>query len=366
MRSRASTAVIALLSALAAVVAAVGVVLVGVVPCGAVGTQPRCQVALLPGPTEDTLALVVIDGTPRFDPTGSLLLTTVAVRDDLDLATWWRARRTPGTETVARETVFPRGDAAEVAEFNALQMEDSQTTATLAALSASGHDVAAMAWGAEVVAVREDAVTDGLEPGDVVIAVDDVPVDSSRSLVDLVARHAPGDTLRFEVAPGGEADHGTRLVDVVLGTEPGGARAYVGVLLVTAHRLPFEVRFDAGEIGGPSAGLMFALGVIELTGEEDLTGGAVIAGTGTITVDGAVGPVGGVRQKVAAASRDGEDRPAATAFLVPRANLADARRSEVEGELLLVPVDDLGGALTALADLRAGRHPEGAVLLTAS
>lgn len=108
---------------------------------------------------------------------------------------------------------------------------------------------------------------------------------------------------------------------------------------------------------------MFALGVLDLLEEEDLTGGHVVAGTGTITAGGGVGAVGGVRQKLAAAAgRAGVDEPA-TVFLVPRGNLTEARSAPVANELLIVPVDDLDDAVHALASLRDGRQPDDAVAL---
>jgi Lon-like protease len=346
------------LAAVAVAVAAVWAVAIvaGVVPCSVVSTQPSCEVALVPGPTEDTLGLVEIDGATTYPSTGRLLLTTVAVRDELDIATWWEARRSRVAETVPRATIYPDGqDREETSAQNALLMEDSQMTAALAALSAAGYDVEDAGSGAEIVSVEPDAVTSELEVGDVIVAVGGVEVADASGAVEQVRTGAPGDEVELTVEG---ADGGTRAVTVVYGPNPDDPSApYVGVLLRSVLDLPVDVTIDAGVIGGPSAGLMFALGVLELLGEEDLTGGAVVAGTGTITLDGQVGPVGGVRQKLAAASsREGAADPA-TVFLVPRGNLAEARGAALDGELLLVPIDDLDDALAALADLRAGRAP---------
>lgn len=346
----------------AVVVATLGAVVVGAVPCGAVTAQPRCQVALLPGPSEDILGLVTIDGATTFPSSGELLLTTIAVRDDLDLQAWWEARRTPGVATVARETVFPVGsDTDEVAEQNALLMADSQMTAAIAALDAAGFDVDDVAGGARVAEIQPDAATDELRIDDVITAVDGTDVREAATLVERIADRAPGDTVTLEVA---SADGAPRGIDVTLGAAPDDdARPYIGVLLTTELELPVDVAIDAGAIGGPSAGMMFALGVVELLGEEDLTGGEVVAGTGTITADGSVGPVGGVRQKlVAVTTRDGGADPASI-FLVPRVNLPDAHRAPVSSDLTVVPVDDLDEVLAALEDVRAGRRPQGAVEL---
>lgn len=349
----------------ALLVALLGAFAAGAVSCAVTEVQPRCQVALLPGPAEDTLTLVEVSGAPTFAATGELLLATIAVRDDLDVRSWFAARRTPGVATVARSTVFPPGlDDAEVGEQNALLMRDSQRTAALAALDAAGFDVDGAARGARIAGVQPDAVTDELGPEDVITTVDGTPVREAAEVVAAVASRAPGDRLVLGVVADGGAP--PREVSLTLGAAPGdGARAYVGVLLTTELELPVDVRIDAGVIGGPSAGLMFALGVVELLGDEDLTGGRVVAGTGTITADGRIGPVGGVRQKVVGVTtREGAADPAEV-FLVPRDNLPDTHRAPVASDLLVVPVDDLDDAIAALRDLRDGRRPDGAVLLRA-
>jgi Lon-like protease len=337
-------------------------IVLGVLPCSVVSTQPSCEVALVPGPTEDTIGLVRIEGVTTYPSTGRLLLTTIAVRDDLDVATWWQARRSRMVETVPRSTIYPDGqDREETSAQNALLMEDSQLSATLAALAAAGYDVEDAATGAEIVSLEPDVVTEALEVGDVIVAVGGVEVRDAASAVDEVRAGAPGDEVELTVE---RPDGGTHPVTVTYAQNPADASApYVGVLLRSAIDLPVDVSIDAGVIGGPSAGLMFALGVLELLEEEDLTGGAVVAGTGTITIDGQVGAVGGVRQKLAAAASSEGPQQAASVFLVPRGNLAEARGAELPGELLLVPIDDLDGALTALAELRAGREPAEALAL---
>jgi Lon-like protease len=135
------------------------------------------------------------------------------------------------------------------------------------------------------------------------------------------------------------------------------------VLLRSFLDLPVDVEIDAGVIGGPSAGLMFALSVMDLLEPEDLTGGKVVAGTGTVDRDGTVGAVGGVRQKVVGATATTADQRPATVFLVPEGNLEDARSVSVPREVLVVPVATLDDAVRALDDLRAGREPAGALAL---
>jgi Lon-like protease len=186
-----------------------GVALVrGDVPCEVLTLQPSCDVALRPGPAEDSLALVAVTGAPTFDSAGELRLTTVAVDDDLGLQEWLRARTSDTVEAVPRATVFPPGaDREEVAEQNAALMADSQLTATIVALEAVGYELDER--GARVAAIASDAVTDELTEGDVIVAVDDDRVADSAAVVAAVQARDPGERLTFEVvAPDGERTRG--------------------------------------------------------------------------------------------------------------------------------------------------------------
>ncbi|MBW3620758.1 MAG: PDZ domain-containing protein [Actinobacteria bacterium] len=339
----------------------------GVLPCSSFGAQPSCYVALLPGPTEDTLGLVELGpGTERHVSTGELLLTTVAVEADLDLSEWLRYAISPRVDEVPREQLFPSGeDAGEVAARNAALMENSQLDATVAALQELGYDFDTDFDGARVEELQEPSAVDAgqLEPGDVIVAVDGEPVADNREVVDLVGRLAPGDDVTLSRLRDGT----TRDVTLTLVPAPEDAsQPRLGVLLSSYLELPVDVHIDAGVIGGPSAGLMFTLGIIELLGEDDLTGGAVVAGTGTIDRDGRIGPIGGIRQKVLGATSRGDEGPPAAVFLVPEGNMAEAAGAPVERALTLVPVATLDDAMRALADIRAGRAPVGALALPSS
>lgn len=349
---------VAVLSLLAGSIA----LLRGDVPCGVVATQPACDVALRPGPTENALALVDISGARAYPSSGELQLTTVAVDDDLDLREWLRVRTSDTVEAVPRSTIYPPGsDRDEVAEQNAALMADSQLTATIVALEELGYDLEGR--GALVAAVTNDAVTDELQQGDVIIAVDGEPVAENGDVVAAVRSRQAGDRIVLDVV---DPDGDRREVAVELGASPDDpGAAYVGILLTTDLDLPVDVVIDAGVIGGPSAGLLFALSIVDLLGEEDLTGGAVIAGTGTVARDGTVGPVGGVRQKLVGATVTHDDGRPADVFLVPRDNLDEARGTPVGRDVLLVPVDTLGDALAALDELRDGREPSEGLTLAA-
>ncbi|HSK23563.1 MAG TPA: PDZ domain-containing protein [Egicoccus sp.] len=333
----------------------------GLVPCDVLETQPACYVALRPGPAEDVLGLLDVEGARAYAATGELLLTTVAVDEDLDLRAWLSASVSDAVEAVPREQLFPAdSDRDEVAAYNAALMADSQLTATLAALDELGFDVTGD--GALVTAIVEDAVTDELEVGDVITAVDGRPVTDNRGVVDAVQARRPGETLSLSVRRGDDEQQ----VEVVLGAAADDrSRPYVGVLLSTDLALPVDIEIDAGVIGGPSAGLMFALSIVEVLGADDLTGGAVVAGTGTLDRDGVVGAIGGIRQKILGATERQDGGRAATVFLVPRGNVDEAQGTPVSRDVTLVPVGTLDEALAALAALGEGREPLGALALHA-
>lgn len=333
----------------------------GDIPCEVLATQPACEVAMQPGPIEDTAPLVEVADAAGEETSGQLLLTTVAVADGLGPVEWLRARASSTVDVVSREQVFPPGlEPDQVAEQNAALMADSQLNATVAALSHLGVELAGE--GARIAALTPDVVTDRLEVDDVLVGVDGQPITDSAGAAAAVQSGEPGQTVVFEVLRNQRAQQ----VEVELGESPDQpGQAFVGVLLVTELDVPVEVEIDAGRIGGPSAGLMFALTIVGLLDERDVTGGLVVAGTGTIDFDGRIGPVGGVRQKlVAATSRPADDR-LVDVFLVPRGNLDQARRTPVEREVLVVPVDDLDGAVDALDIVAGGGLPADALTLRA-
>ena len=358
VRARRAALVVGLLLVAAAVVA----LLQGRVPCEVLASQPACEVAMQPGPVEDTFGIVSIADAEVFRPeSGALNLTTVAVQGDLDLGGWLMARTTRNVDLVPREEIYPPGfDREEVAELNRLSMQDSQLIATIVALEAVGYELEGE--GAEVVAVQEDAVTDQLEVGDVIVGLEGTPIRESVEVVEAVQAREVGERITLEL----RRDGTFREVEVTLGGAPEDPeRAYVGVLLTTDLDLPVEIAVDAGVIGGPSAGLVFALTLLELLEPEDLLDGRVVAGTGTLSRDGTVGGVGGLRQKLAGASAPRDGSAPAEVFLVPRANLADARSATVAEDVLVVPVATLDDALEALRQLRDGGEPDAAFVLAA-
>lgn len=334
----------------------------GIVPCEVVDVAPECFVALRPGPTEDALSLVEIPSEQTSESRGELLLTTVLVQSELSLGDLWDLRDDPNARRVDRSLYFPEDVDEEVTRQQfAAQMDESTQAAAVAALRHLGFELDAT--GVRVEGVVPDGPADGVvEAGEVVVGIEGSPVTDFDSLLSVLEQLAPGDaaTLDVETAQGEVTER-----SVTVGENPDVAgRAFLGLLLVTRVDVPLDIEIDAGRIGGPSAGLMFALSIVDKLTDEDLTGGLVVAGTGEIGLDGRVGPIGGIQQKVPAVLERDDDGPPADAFLVPRDNFADARTAVVAQPITLVPVDTLEDAVAALAALRAGEQPDGAVELT--
>lgn len=334
----------------------------GIVPCDIVQVSPDCYVALRPGPTEDALGLVEITGEPTSASAGQLVLTTVLVQSDLDLVDLWELRSDPASRRADRSLYFPEGIDEDVTrEQFRVQMDESEQAAAVAALRHLGYDLEAT--GVRVAGVLPDGPSAGVvEEGEVLVGLEDTTIRDIDELLEVLEGLAPGDQVTLDVeTPAGDVEQR----GVTLTSNPDAPdRAFLGLLLVTRIDVPLDIDIDAGSIGGPSAGLMFALSIVDMLTDEDLTGGLVVAGTGEIGLDGRVGPIGGIQQKIPGAIERDDDAPGATVFLVPRGNVEEARGAVVSRPITLVPVDTLDDAVAALAALRAGTQPDGAFDLT--
>jgi len=285
--------------------------------------------ALSPGPVEEVSDLIDVDGSEIFLLNGELYMLTVSLQEvnAFEYAQGWLDA---SVDLVAREVIRPSDISPEQhREANRLSMDDSKATAISVALRYLGYAVTDAGEGVLVTSVVEGTPADGvLEIGDVIIEVDGVQVSIRDDGVNAITANEIGDTIPLKVDRGGEViDLEVTLIEHT--QSPG--RPMVGFIPETHNRtleLPFDVDIDTQNIGGPSAGMMYTLAIIELLTEEDLTKGNVIAGTGTISSDGTVGGIGGVRQKVVAAQAAG-----ARYILVPESNFADAvavRADDVE------------------------------------
>ena len=328
-----------------------GVVLLLALALG--GSQlPVPYAELGPGPTLDTLGVdqsgkQIIKLTDRTEDKtdGHLNLTTVSVRDRLDLLAAMRGWLDPERAVVPREEIFPPGQTEQQTdEKNTRDFVVSQNSAELAALAYLGMTRIAVT---EV--ERGSPSYRKLAAKDVITAVQGRQVGNIVELGRVLRETKPGTAVTVAYVRGGRA--GTTRVTTAEGTDEAGAtRAVLGVGVTLESTAPFKVKIALDDrIGGPSAGLMFALGILEkVDSTEDLTGGRFVAGTGQIDVSGNVGPIGGIPLKLIAASDKG-----ATVFLVPAGNCAEAIRRPPAG-LQLVKVATLGGAVDALRALAKG------------
>lgn len=317
------------------------------------GSQlPVPYAELGPGPTLNTLG-VDQSGQPiiqlgKREPdktTGNLNLTTVSVRDQLDLLAAMRGWLDPRRAVVPREEIFPPGQTQQQTDAkNTQDFVTSQNSAELAALAYLDETKIV------VTQVAGDSPSHGkLSPKDTITKVQGTPVGDVNDLGKVLGATRPGTTVTVDYLRGGKP--GTARITTTKGTDEDGApRAVLGVGVSLESTAPFTVKIALDDrIGGPSAGLMFALGILDKVGPADLTGGRFIAGTGTIDVTGEVGPIGGIPLKLIAAKDKG-----ATAFLVPSGNCAEASRKPPAG-LELIKVDTLSGAVNALEALQAGK-----------
>jgi Lon-like protease len=317
------------------------------------GSQlPVPYAELGPGPTLDTLGvdqtgqeIIQLTGRAEDKTSGHLNLTTVSVRDRLDLLGALRGWLDPERAVVPREEIFPPGQTAQQTdEKNTRDFVTSQNSAELAALAHLKLTKVVISQ------VAADSPSHGkLAEKDVIVAVQGTKVGDVVELGRVLGATKPGTTVTVTYLRAGKTGS-TQITTTEGKDENGKTRAVLGVGVTLASTAPFKVKIGLDDrIGGPSAGLMFALGILEKIGPEDLTGGRFVAGTGTIDVSGEVGPIGGIPLKLIAAKDKG-----ATAFLVPAANCAEASRRPPAG-LTLIKVDSLDSALGALAALRDGK-----------
>ncbi|HEX8629341.1 MAG TPA: PDZ domain-containing protein [Catenuloplanes sp.] len=313
-------------------------------------TTPIPYVVLKPGPTVDTLGtdkgkqVINITGTATSASTGQLRLTTVGVQSKVELLWAIRGWISDEDAVVPRELVYPPNQSEkQVEQRNAEDFKASQSTAETAALRQLGYPVEVT-----VVKVVPDGPSQGrLQPGDVITAVDGQPVTAGGQVTEFVRAKPAGTSLTVAYRRGKQ----TGTTTITSRSEKSDDPPRIGVEIDPRQPHPFQLDIELDKIGGPSAGLMFSLGIIDKLRPADLTGGRVIAGTGTIDDLGRVGPIGGIPQKLV-----GAQAARATVFLTPAGNCAEAVRNARPG-LPLVKVATLNEALAALETLRAGGQP---------
>jgi PDZ domain-containing protein len=285
--------------------------------------------------------LISVDGAPEYPSQGKLIMTTISFRglSAVGLLVAWLD---PHLAVVSQETLFPPGETAEQEEQRSLsQMDQSKIDATDVVLRQLTNYPKDHGDGALLEFVYPGCPAEGkLFAGDLVESIDGTPVHSADDASGALDAVPVKDPITFEVTAAGETHQITLTRERCL---PDVQTPRVGINLIDPF--PIGVRIASGDVGGPSAGLMWAVGLYDLLTPGDITAGKTIAGTGTIDTRGRVGPIGGIEDKVVAAQRAG-----ATVFLVPADNMKELAGVDT-GDMQLISVSTLQGALDALQKL---------------
>ncbi len=296
--------------------------------------------AVGPGPTQDVAPLIDVQGVERYASRGELVMTTIR---------WYQVTALQSVGAwiddsqfvVSEDEIYPPGQDRELEQARATsQMDQSKVAASMVVLEELFGYPHEHGRGALIGATGEDCPATGeLFVGDLVTAIDGRPVPSVAA-ADRELEAVPQDEpVAFRVQAGGE----THDVEITRGPCDGGDEPLIGIDMVAAF--PFEIEIASGDVGGPSAGLMFALGLYDTLTPGDLTGGRTIAGTGTIDADGWVGGIGGIEDKVIGAERAG-----ASVFLVPADNMDELDGVDA-GDMRLISVGSFDDAVAALEGL---------------
>lgn len=317
-------------------------------------TLPSPYLLEAPGPIFNTTGeaedepVITVDGADSYDTEGTLSLTTVYVNGEPtstvrvpDMVAGWLS---PTTDIMPHELVYPSGTTAdEVQQMNTQAMASSQDVALAAALEELGMeyrqqlDVLGFAPEAE-----EAGAAEILQAEDQVVAAGGEEITGLEGMRAAV-NDAAGQPVELTVIRDGEE------IDVEVPTyQEADGEYYVGIMLQGDFDFPVDVDIQLENVGGPSAGLMFSLGIVDAMTEESLTGGEQWSGTGTVDPDGTVGPIGGIAQKAVGSAEQGAEH-----FLVPRDNCAELEGRVPDG-LQTYGVDDVAEARQIVEAVRDG------------
>lgn len=300
-----------------------------------------------PGTATSLSDSVTVTGHAVYLPEGELFSTTVSVRERVNpfeaLAGWLD----PDTDVVATQRVSGDLTPGEFRRLNQVAMADSKTTAQILALTHLGFE--STVEGSEIIEVVPNfPASELLRAGDLIVAVDDLVRPAPEAIVERIQATPPGNSLRLRIQRGTEPE---MEVLAPLGSEEG--RAMLGVRMTERYKLPFDIEIDSGSVVGPSAGLAYALELVDLLTPGELTGGARVAVTGNLNPDGTVGAIGGVIQKAATVRNAG-----VKIFVVPKANEVEAREHAEGLDIRAVETfDDAMAVLAALPGSNAAVQP---------
>jgi Lon-like protease len=314
---------------------------------------PVPYVILGPGPTLNTLGndssgqqLISIDGHQTYPTSGHLNMVTVSYEgcpgNQFNIFTAIAAWLNPHEAVVPQAEICPSNESSQqVQQQDTEQMTASQQDATAAAFTELKIPYQTL------VTVQQTAsgfpANGILHQNDIITAINGTAVTSDTQLQDLIRAHPAGTKLDVTVLRNGKTDH------FEVATKEKSGVPIIGIAIFDQYKFPFSVKIDIGNIGGPSAGMMFALGIIDKLTSDNLTDGKFIAGTGEITPSGQVGAIGGIQQKMVGARDAG-----ATIFLTPASNCSDTTGAVPAG-MRLVKVSTLSQAVTYLDDIKEGK-----------
>lgn len=326
-----------------------------IVTLSAVSSTPSGYVVEKPGPVFDTLGTTEVDGDviplvdipmeETYPTTGSLSMLTVTTVGDRDqTASWFTVVSSwldKSHAVLPLDEVYPPGTTtAEQQEASEAQMSQSQQRAVAAALTVLGEEYTTIVT---IVATIDGGPADGLlEPGDVVSAVNGAAIDDLAAVRKALDKNGTEMPATITVLREGVSQ------PVQVTPEDGEAGAIIGVEIAATYEFPFDVSVQLDDVGGPSAGQIFALAIIDKLTPGPLTGGRDIAGTGTIAENGTIGPIGGIRQKMYGAVNDGADF-----FLAPASNCDEVVGNIPDG-LSVFAVSTLADSLSVLNTLASG------------
>lgn len=336
-------------------VACVLVVLAAVVPSPYAIERPGPVVNTLGDVTlgDETGPVVTIDGAETYPTAGALNLLTVTIVGSNEHPSSWLslvpALFDRSQRVVPIAELYPEEMTDSDREnMNSALMNSSQIDATAAVLAELGTPAPATL---RVAGIAEDGPADGvLQEGDILVSADGIAVDHYEQLRAIIAESGSGNELMLEVKRDGQLH-----TETVVPEEFDGADGpLIGVGVATDYELPIDVDISLEEIGGPSAGMMFALAIHDLLTPGELTEGMHVSGTGTISGTGAVGEIGGLEQKLWGAARADS-----ALFLMPVENCADLPERLPAGDMHIAPVATLGEAIDAVETAAAGGTPPG-------
>jgi len=314
-------------------------------------------VILSPGDPQNILgSSITISGTQVYPTTGKLSVTSVMVTDPdsyitgFDVLYSWIAR---DRAVLPRVEVYPEGETTEQSmKMGAQEMADSQLNATAAALKYLGYELSSKLIIGQV--NEQSNAFKVLKVGDELLTVDNSRYETQAELASELEQKKPGDQVSVKVLRAG-----TNIVEqqIKLSARDDGS-AFIGIGLRNQFDFPFDVKIRLAETGGPSGGLIFALGVIDKLTKEDLIRSRNIAGTGTITQDGLVGPIGGIAEKIIGASKAGVEL-----FFTPIRNceelgdIDEILNAKAQAEMKIVPIATLSQAVSILRSPNTTQYP---------